>query len=104
MDYDAARRRHLGPIMDHQSPYGGQGGMPGPVPLGRGGHPGMDPNGKAVYRNRQEEMRDPDFHRPRWVSYGCRGLYLHSHGVQMHAQVQEKGGGGELTVVRRWRP
>jgi len=65
MDYDAARRRHLGPIMDHQSPYGGQGGMPGPVPLGRGGHPGMDPNGKAVYRNRQEEMRDPDFHRPR---------------------------------------
>ena len=67
MEYEAARRRHMGPVMDHQATYGGQGGLPTPIPLGRGGFPSTDANGKAVYRNRQEEMRDPDFHRPRWV-------------------------------------
>jgi hypothetical protein len=55
----------LGPVMDHQSSYGGQGGVPSP--MGRNGHQSTDANGKAVYRNRQEELRDPDFHRPaRW--------------------------------------
>ena len=66
MEYEAARRRHMGPVMDHQAAYGGQGGLPTQTSLGRGGpYPSMDANGKAVYRNRQEEMRDPDFHRPR---------------------------------------
>ena len=68
----------MGPVMDHQAAYGGQGGLPTQTSLGRGGYPSMDANGKAVYRNRQEEMRDPDFHRPRWVPKACpsprRGL------------------------------
>lgn len=109
MEYEAARRRHMGPVMDHQAAYGGQGGLPTQASLGRGGpYPSMDANGKAVYRNRQEEMRDPDFHRPRCVSIlfvirvvSCQRLTSRKHGTQSDSRPSPVRAGGLLKLGKQ---
>ena len=69
-DYAAAKQR-----LNLASPEAPAGSHPGGVsnPFGMGSQ-ALDANGKAIYRNRQEELRDPDYQR----SGRCASLISHA--------------------------